>query len=110
MPITLQTPYVPAVPQYDKVHLDHLTITLEKTDYAKTQIQARMRLYYQDPVSGAKTFSTETREIYIPDAEAWAIQLAGSGDNRGLDAAGYIKEIVSLLTATQTNLGDSTIT
>jgi len=27
MPVVLNTPYVPSVPQYDKVRLDHLTIT-----------------------------------------------------------------------------------
>lgn len=109
MPITLTTPYIPAVPQFDKVHLDCLTIALEKTDYAKTNIQARVRLYYQDPISNVKTFSQETREISIPDAEAWAIQLAGQGDMRGVTAAGYIKEIVALLVATQTEFGNSTV-
>lgn len=109
MPITLTTPYVPEVPQFDKIHLDCLTIALEKSEYAKTNIQARLRLYYQDPVSGVKTFSTETREISIPDAEAWAIGLAGQGDMRGITAAGYIKEIVALLAGTQTDLGTSTV-
>lgn len=47
MPVVLQTPVVPAAPSYDKVHLDHLTITQEQTDYSKVVIQARVRLYNQ---------------------------------------------------------------
>jgi len=109
MPITLNSPYIPNVPQFDKIHLDALTIALEKTNYAKTNIQARIRMYYQDPVTGAKTFSTETREISIPDAEAWAIELAGQADMRGIQAAGYIKEIVALLVSTQTDLGNTVV-
>lgn len=109
MPITLTVPYVPSVPTFNKVHLDALSIALEKTDYAKTNIQARVRLYYQDPVTNVKTFSTETQEVSIPDAEAWAVSLAQQGDMRGVNAAGYIKEIVALLVATQTTLGASTV-
>lgn len=109
MPITLASPYAPAVPSFDRVHLDALTVALEKTDYAKTQIQARVRLYSQDPVSGVKTFSQEVREINITDAEAWAIGLAQQSDMRGVTAAGYIKEIVALLISTQTEFGSSVV-
>lgn len=109
MPILLNSPYTPPVPTFDRVHLDSLVIALDKTDYAKTNIQARVRLYYQDPVTNVKTFSTETRDISIPDAELWAIGLAQQGDMRGVSAAGYIKEIVALLVATQTDLGASTV-
>lgn len=109
MPVVLQTPVVPNAPSFDKIHLDALTIALEKTNYAKTTIQARVRLYYQDPVTGNKTFSSETREIAIDDAEAWAVALAGSNDLRGVQAAQYIKEIVALLVSTHTEFGSSTV-
>lgn len=109
MPIVLNSPYTPVVPSFDKIHLDSLVIALEKTEYAKAQIQARVRLYSQDPVSGIKTFSQEVREISIPDAEAWAISLAQQNDMRGLTAAGHIKEIVALLVATQTEFGNSIV-
>lgn len=109
MPILLNTPYVTPVPTFDRVHLDSLVIALDKTDYAKTSIQARVRLYHQDPITGIKSFSTETRDVSIADAELWAIGLAQTGDMRGVTAAGYIKEIVALLVATQTDLGTSTV-
>lgn len=108
MPVVLQNPYVPAVPSYDKIHLDHLTITLERTDYAKTQIQARVRPYYQD-AEGKKTFSPEAQEIFIDDADAWAAQLAGTGDMRGVTAGDHIKAIVGLLVDTRTDLGSTEI-
>jgi hypothetical protein len=108
MPVSLNTLYVPEVPSYDKVHLDHLTITLEKTDYAKTQIQARVRMYYQDNL-GRKFFSSEHRDIFIEDAEVWITTLNENGDTRGLEAEAHIKGIVSLLVETQTTLGETTI-
>ncbi len=108
MPVILTTPYVPTVPQYDKVHLDHLTITLEKTDYAKTQIQARVRMYYQGE-DGVKHFCPEHKEIVIDDAQAWVMQLAMQGDMRGVEADTHIKSIVALLVETQTNLGGTSV-
>jgi hypothetical protein len=108
MPVILNTPYVPSVPQYDKVHLDHLTIMLEKTDYAKTQIQARVRMYYQGE-DGVKHFCPEHKEIFIDDAGAWVLQLAGAGDMRGVEADNHIKAIVALLVETMTNLGTTTV-
>jgi hypothetical protein len=108
MPVILNTPYVPSVPQYDKVHLDHLTIMLEKTDYAKTQIQARVRMYYQGE-DGVKHYSTEHKEIFIDDAGAWVMQLAMGGDMRGVEADNHIKAIVALLVETMTNLGTTTV-
>ena len=110
MPVTLNTPYVPPAPTYDKIHLDHLTITLERTDYAKTQIQARVRMYYQDPNTGVKTFSPDTKEVSILDAEQWVTNLAVQGDMRGVQAADAIKQIVALLVAAATDLGDTTVT
>ena len=108
MPVILNTPYVPEVPQYDKIHLDHLTITLEKTDYAKTQIQARVRMYYQGQ-DGVKHFSSESKEIFINDAAAWVTQLAMQGDMRGVEADNHIKAIVALLVETQTTLGSTLV-
>ena len=109
MPVVLSAPYVPTVPTYDRIHLDHMTIVLEKTNYAKTSIQARIRPYYQNE-AGEKTFCPDSKEIYIDDAEAWAIQKAQStGDMRGVEAANHIKAIVSLLVETQTDLGDTEI-
>lgn len=108
MPVLLTNPYVPEVPQYDKIHLDHLTITLEKTDYAKTQIQARIRMYFQGE-DGVKHFSSESKEIFIDDAQAWVVQLAMQGDMRGVEADNHIKAIVALLVETQTNLGSTSV-
>jgi hypothetical protein len=108
MPVILNTPYVPTVPQYDKVHLDHLTIMLEKTDYAKTQIQARVRMYYQGE-DGVKHFSSEHREIFIDDATSWVTQLAMGGDMRGVEADNHIKAIVALLVETMTDLGETQV-
>jgi hypothetical protein len=110
MPIVLQNPYTPTVPTYDKIHLDHMTVSLEKTVYAKTQIVARVRPYYQDPVTGEKSFSPDHREIVIDDAEAWAVQKAQTtGDMRGIEAANHIKAIVALLVETSTDLGSTTL-
>lgn len=109
MPIILETPYTPASPEYNKIHLDHLTITIEKTDYARTQIQARVRPYIQDPITGVKTFSSAATEIVIDDAEAWATELAMAGDMRGAEAANYIKLIVSLLVETKTTFGSTSV-
>lgn len=109
MPVVLQNPYVPAVPTYDKIHLDHITITLEKTQYAKAQIQARVRPYYQDPDTGEKSFSPDAQTIVIDDAEAFAIELAGQGDMRGVDAMNNIKAIVAFLVETKTSLGSTQI-
>ena len=108
MPVLLTTPFVPPAPSYDKVHLDHLTVTLERTTYAKTQIQARVRLYYQDPVTGDKTFAPDTRDVSILDGEQWATALAMQGDMRCVEAANAIKQIVALLVATETDLGNTT--
>jgi hypothetical protein len=109
MPIVLQNPYVPSVPAYDKIHLDHLTIVLEKTNYSKTSIQARIRPYFQDPETGEKSFCPDSKEIYIDDAEAWAIEKAQTtGDMRGVQAGDLIKQIVALLVETQTDLGGVT--
>lgn len=111
MPVILTTPFVPTAPVYDKVHLDHMTVTLEKTDYAKTQIQARIRLYKQDPETGVKTFSTETHDIFIEDAVVWATDKAmQNGDMRGIDAGNHITSIVALLVEICTNLGGATAT
>ena len=109
MPVVLQTPYTPSVPTYDKVHMDHLTITLERTEYAKTRIQARVRPYYQDPVTGKKSFSPEHTEIAIDDAEQWIIGLAQQGDLRGVEAEVHIKSILALLVETCTSLGNANI-
>lgn len=109
MPIILDTPFVPPAPSYDKIHLDHLTITLERTNYAKTQIQARVRLYYQDPDTGDKTFSPDTRDISITDGEQWMMSLAIQGDMRGIEVANAIKQLVALLVATETDLGNASI-
>jgi hypothetical protein len=109
MPVVLQTPYTPTVPTYDKIHLDHLTIVLEKTNYSKTSIQARVRPYYQDPVTMEKLFSPDSHEIYIDDADAWAYGLATNGDMRGAEAGGHIKAIVALLVETQTTLGTAIV-
>lgn len=109
MPVVLSTPVVPNVPSYDKVHLDSLSITLDRTDYAQTHIQARVRLYYQDPNTLVKTFSLDTYDIVIDDAEAWATALATGGDMRGVDAGTAIRQIVALLVATETTLGNSTV-
>lgn len=109
MPVVLNTPVVPQVPSFDKVHLDNLVITLEQTAYAKTNIQARVRLYSQDPTTGVKTFSMEPQDIFIEDAEAWAIGLYQQNDVRGLEAANKIKDILSLLVSTQTPWGASTV-
>lgn len=108
MPVILNTPYVPTVPQYDKVHLDHLTITLEKTDYAKGQIQARVRMYHQGE-DGIKHYSSDHKEIFIDDAAVWVTQLAMEGDMRGVEADNHIKAIVALLVETNTNLGTTTV-
>lgn len=108
MPVLLTNPYVPPSPSYDKVHLDHMTITLERTNYAKTQIQARVRLYYQDPTTGEKTFSPDTRDVVIDDGEQWATALAMQGDMRGAEAANAIRQIVALLVSTSTGLGNAT--
>ena len=110
MPVILQTPYTPNVPTYDKIHLDHLTVSLEKTNYAKTQIVARLRPYYQDPVTNEKTFSPDTKDVVIEDAEAWAIAMAQtSGDMRGVEAGNHITSIVALLVETSTNLGTTQV-
>lgn len=104
MPVVLQTPHVPNVPVYDKVHLDHFTIVLEKTQYAKAQIQARIRLYYVDE-NGVKIFSDDAREINITDAEAWVLDLHSQGNERGVEAMEHIKAIVALLVETCTPYG-----
>ncbi len=104
MPVVLQTPHVPNAPAYDKVHLDHFTIVLEKTQYAKAQIQARVRLYYVDE-NGVKVFSDETKEISISDAEAWVLELDSQGNGRGVEAMEHIKAIVALLVETCTPYG-----
>lgn len=109
MPIVLQTPYVPSVPTYDKVHLDHLTITLERTVYAKAQIQARIRMYYQDPVTLEKHFSPDSKDIVIGDAEQFAVSLFQNGDTRGIEAMEHVKAIVAFLVETQTEFGATTI-
>jgi hypothetical protein len=109
MPVVLTTPYTPTVPTYDKIHLDHITIVLEKNNYAKTSIQARVRPYYQDPNTGEKTFSPDATEIYIDDAVQWAVNLAQVSDMRGIEAEGHIKAIVALLVETETSLGGTTI-
>jgi len=109
MPVVLNTPVIPAAPSFDRVHLDNLVITLEQTEYAKTNIQARVRLYYQDPVTGVKTFSAEPKEIFIEDAEAWAVGLYQQNDMRGVEAAAKIKDILALLVSTQTPWGATTV-
>lgn len=109
MPVNLTTPIVPSVPSYDKVHMDNLVISIEKTDYGKITLQARIRLYYQDSITGIKTFSDDFKEIYIEDTQVWITEKAAQGDMRGVEAATKIKEILSLIVATQTNWGNSTI-
>jgi hypothetical protein len=108
MPVILNTPIIPAVPEYDKVHLEHLIVTLEKTNYAKTQITAKLRPYYQDS-NGNKIFSTDAVDILIEDAEQWITQLALQGDMRGVEANDHIKAIVAFLVETKTNFGTTTI-
>lgn len=108
MPIVLQTPVVPAVPSFDKIHLDFFTITLERTNYARAVIQARVRLYYQDE-QGNKIFSTDTQDISIDDAEQFAIQLAQQGNMNGVSAMQHIKELVALLTVQCTTYGNADI-
>jgi hypothetical protein len=109
MAIVLENPFTPPTPVYDKVHLDYLTITLEKTNYSKAQIQARVRLYATDPSTNEKTFSPETRDISIADCEAFAMSLAQSGDMRGASAMNNIKELVAFLVDTSTDLGKTTV-
>lgn len=109
MPVILNSPYVPPTPTYDKIHLDHFTLTRERTDYSKTQIQARIRLYYQDPTTGKKHFSPDTRDIVVEDAEAWVLQLGQAGDLRGIASEEHIKNIVALLVETKTDLGSAQV-
>lgn len=108
MPVVLETPYTPPAPDYDKIHLESLLVLLEQTDYAKTQIQARIRPYYQDE-TGHKVFSPESRDILVEDAEKWVTELAQQGDMRGVEAGNHIKSIVALLVATKTDLGTAGI-
>lgn len=110
MPVILNSPYVPPAPAYDKIHLDSFTLTRQRTDYSLTQIQARIRLYYQDPATGKKYFSPDTRDIVIDDAEAWIVQLGQAGDLRGIAAEEHIKNIVALLVETKTDLGTAQAT
>lgn len=109
MPVSLVIPVVPTAPSYDKIHMDNMVFSAEQTDYAKVSVQARIRLYYEDPITKAKSFSPDAKDIFIEDAQAWATQLAMAGDMRGVDAANYIKLMVSLLAATQTPWGSSTV-
>jgi hypothetical protein len=106
MPVILETPFSPPVPTYDRIHLDHLTLTIEKSSYAKAQIQARVRMYYQHPETNEKFFSQDYKEIFIGDAEAFAMNLAQVGDMRGISAMNNIAELVGILVETQTNLGN----
>lgn len=108
MAITLENPYTPPAPTYDKVHLDHLTITAEQTDYGKVQIQGRVRLYFQDE-NGVKIFAPDTRDIVVEDAMQLAISLAAGGDNRGVDAVVHITSLVMLLIELKTPLGVSIV-
>lgn len=107
MPVTLQTPYTPPAPNFDKVHLEHLVISLEKTNYAKTQISARFCLYALDE-NNNKIFSDEKWEIFIEDAAAFMLDLAQNGDMRGVQADESIRQLVAFLVETKTNLGVAT--
>lgn len=109
MPVTLTTPVVLATPPFSEVHMERLTVDLENTEYARTTITARIRLYYRDPITGLKTFALDHFDINIPDGEAWARELALKGDMRGIAAATEIKNILSLLVSTHTNWGNTTV-
>lgn len=109
MPVMLNIPVTPPAPVYDKVHMDNLVITSQQTDYAKTSVSARIRLYYQDPVTGIKTFSPEAQDIQIDDAEQWATQLAMQGNMGGVSAAQKIKDILALIVNTCTTYGATTV-
>lgn len=108
MPVVLENPYTPPTTAYDKIHLESLFVLLEATDYARTQIQARIRPYYRD-AEGHKVFSPESRDILVDDAEKWITELAQHGDLRGVEAGNHIKSIVALLVATKTDLGTAGI-
>jgi hypothetical protein len=109
MPIILTNPFVPPAPNYDKVHLDHLTIVQEKTTASKATVQARVRLYHQD-ANGEKHFAPETRDIAIDDAESFALTLLyAQGDTRGAQAMEHVKALVALLVETGTDLGQTVV-
>ncbi len=108
MSINLSVPYVPKVPQFDKIHLDFLNIVIEPTDYAKTSIVGRVRLYALNE-QNEKVFSQETWDINVSDAEQFATQLAIQSDMRGVVADQHIKSLVALLVETTTTLGNAQV-
>lgn len=108
MSIDLNTPFVPQVPQFDKIHLDFLNIVIEPTDYAKATISGRVRLYSIN-AQNQKVFSQETWDINVADAEKYATELAILGDMRGISAIQQITSLVSLLVDTTTTLGNTTV-
>ena len=108
MSIDLIVPYVQKVPQFDKIHLDFLSIVIEPTEYAKATISGRVRLYSIN-AQNQKVFSQETWDINVPDAEKFATELAIIGDMRGVTADQHIKSLIALLIETTTSLGNATV-
>jgi hypothetical protein len=107
MPITLETPVVLETPiVFEKLHLDELTITLERTQAAKVSLLMRVTPY--TIINGQKVFAeSKTLTTSVPDAEQLAATLAAGGDMRGVQAIQQVEELVALLVEATTNLGEA---
>jgi hypothetical protein len=108
MPVILNTPVERPVPTYDKVHMDSLIISIERTDYAKAALKMRLRLY-TGADGGTKEFDTAYKDIEIPDVEKWVMDHIQNGDMRGAAAMQNIKEIVALMVETESPWGNAVV-
>lgn len=92
--ILVDSPITNPAVVFDKLHLEHLSISCAKTNEASATISIHMRPYFTD-TNGNKVFSDRIISGNIADAYAAADALAAQGDTSLSTINEQMKQIVA---------------